>query len=51
VMSLGDRGLKTCRGLRDGVRRGDADGVESFGVGERLDLGAQLRRRQKSSFS
>jgi hypothetical protein len=50
-MSLGDRGLEPRRGLRDGVRRGDAESVESFGAGERLDAGAQFLRRQKSRFS
>jgi hypothetical protein len=49
VMAVGDRLREPLRRLGDGVRRRNADRVESLGARKLLDEAAQVLRFQKSS--
>jgi hypothetical protein len=48
VVAIGERGRQSCGRFRNSGRRRNADCVEAFGAGERLDQAAKRFRRQKS---
>ncbi|MDB5600086.1 MAG: hypothetical protein JWN71_2130 [Xanthobacteraceae bacterium] len=48
MLAIGQELLESCLGMRDGVRAGDADGIEAEAVGLRYERRLQIFRVQKS---